>query len=108
MRAETHQIQIHRREIQRHLAQRLHAVAVDQRLLLTGQAHGQCQLLNHAGFIVGAHQADQRQRRGGRQLGQGLLINQAIAVYRHGSRRSALSGQRLGGFQHGRVLGRTI
>ena len=98
--SEAHQVDAHRVDVQRHLAETLRRIDVEYRAHAVRQRRNRRQILHHADLVIDRHHRYQRHICAQRAL-QIARINQAIFAHRHHGKQRADAGQILRGFQHG-------
>ena len=91
-------------DIDRNLADRLHAVGVEQDALLAADFPDLGDRLDHADFVIGVHDGDQ-DRLVGDRFAQHVEIDQPVALHRQISDPIAVLLELLAGIEHRFVLG---
>ena len=100
-----HQVDIVLDHVHRNLAERLHAVGVEQDAALVADLADLGHRLDHADFVVGVHDADQDGLVGD-GVAQLIEIDQAVLLQRQIGDAAAMLFELLAGIENGLVLGR--
>ena len=98
------QIEIGAINVERHLAQRLHRIRMEKHATVAAEAADFFHGLNHAGFIVGRHDADQ-DCPVSKSIFELIKIDKAVIAYRQIGYMAADFFQMLAAIEHRLVLG---